>query len=78
VKFDDYKKGVLYEYKDRYTNFIKDGKEFRWWFRGADGARIEALNQIQAAKGIPVIWRVGLDQVKAFGNALKDFPTIAY
>ena len=29
VKFDDYKNGILYEYKDRYTNFIKDGKEFR-------------------------------------------------
>jgi hypothetical protein len=76
VKFDDYKNGILYEYKHRYTNFIKDGKEFRWWFDGADEARIQARNQLEAAKGIPVIWRVGADQVEAFGNALKNFPKI--
>jgi len=74
VKFDDYKDGILYEYKGPYTNFIKDGREFRWWFKGADGAREEALGQIEAAKGIPVIWRVGADQVKAFRNALQDIP----
>jgi hypothetical protein len=74
VKFDDYKNGILYEYKHRYTNFIKDGKEFRWWFEGADGARDEALRQVEAAKGVPVIWRVGADQVKAFRNALHDIP----
>ena len=76
VKFDDYKNGILYETKHRYTNFIKDGKEFRWWFDGADEARIQARNQLEAAKGIPVIWRVGADQVEAFGNALKNFPKI--
>lgn len=76
VKFDDYKKGVLYEYKDRYTNFIKDCKEFRWWFKGADGVRDEALRQEKAAGELPLIWRVGADQVKAFRDALRDFPKI--
>jgi Restriction endonuclease fold toxin 5 len=70
VKFDDYKSGILYEYKHRYTNFIKDGKEFRRWFDGADEARDEALRQVGAAKGMPVIWRVGSDQVKAFRRAI--------
>jgi hypothetical protein len=76
VKFDDYKNGILYEYKHRYTNFVKDGTEFRRWFEGAEGARIEARNQVRAAKGIPVIWRVGSDQVKAFRNAIQNFPEI--
>jgi hypothetical protein len=76
VKFDDCKNGILYEYKDRYTNFIKDGKEFYHWFRGADAARIQARNQEKAAQGLPIIWRVGSDQVKAFRNALQDFPKI--
>jgi hypothetical protein len=76
VKFDDYKGGILYEYKHRYTNFIKDGKEFRWWFRGAGGARKEALDQSKAAKGIPVIWRVGSDQVEAFRRATGAVPGI--
>ena len=34
----------------------------------------EALRQVKAAKGIPVIWRVGSDQVKAFRKALKSYP----
>ena len=76
VKFDDYKSGILYEYKHRYTNFIKDGKEFRRWFDGADEARDEAFRQVGAAKGMPVIWRVGADQVKAFRNSLQDFRQI--
>jgi hypothetical protein len=76
VKFDDYKNGILYEYKDRYTNFIQDGTKFHQWFRGAEGARIEAWNQVKGAKGLPVIWRVGSDQVKAFRNAIQNFPEI--
>jgi hypothetical protein len=74
VKFDDRKKGELYEYKDRYTNFIKDGKEFYDWFRGADRARKQALDQVKASGGMPVIWRVGADQVEAFQKALRGIP----
>jgi hypothetical protein len=76
VKFDDCKNGILYEYKDRYTNFIKDGKEFYHWFRGADRARKQALDQVKASEGMPVIWRVGSDQVKAFRKALEKIPEV--
>jgi hypothetical protein len=74
VKFDDRQKGELLEYKDRYTNFIKDGKEFHHWFRGADRARKQALDQVKASEGMPVIWRVGADQVEAFQKAVQGIP----
>jgi hypothetical protein len=76
VKFDDCRNGKLYEYKDRYTNFIKDGKEFYHWFRGTDRAAKQALDQVKASEGMPVIWRVGSDQVKAFRKALEKIPEV--
>ena len=71
VKFDDYKDGILYDYKaPRYTNFINQKGEFHDWFRGAKEARDRALAQTGAADGIPVVWKVGRDQVQAFRTAV--------
>ena len=71
VKFDDYKNGILYDYKaPRYTKFINEKGEFRDWFRGAKEARDRALAQAEAADGIPVVWKVGRDQVVAFSKAI--------
>jgi hypothetical protein len=71
VKFDDYKNGILYDYKaPKYTNFINKKGEFHDWFKGADEARVRALAQTGAADGIPVVWKVGRDQVQAFKTAV--------
>lgn len=74
VKFDGYRDGILYEYKDKYANFIGKNKGFREWFEGAQDARKEALDQVAAAKGIPVVWRVGSNQVEAFKKAVGKVP----
>ena len=46
VKFDDYKNGILYDYKaPTYTKFINEKGEFRDWFRGAMKPVIERLSK---------------------------------
>lgn len=78
VKFDDFRDGTLLEYKGNYSNFImKRLNEFYHWFKGADAAREQAWRQIHAAKGIPVIWRVGPEhQIEAFEKALGKIPGV--
>ncbi len=71
VKFDDYKRGTLYEYKGPYGNLLNKNGEFDHWFEGASGARQQARSQVEAAKGRRLIWRVGENQVKAFEKALR-------
>jgi hypothetical protein len=46
------------------------------WVTKPDQFRVEALGQVKAAKGLPVIWRVGPDQVKAFQKDLIDIPGV--
>jgi hypothetical protein len=38
--------------------------------------RGDALRQTKAARGIPVIWRVGADQVNAFKKAVGKVPGV--
>jgi len=78
VKFDDYKNGKLYEYKGPMGNLInrKTG-EFYPSCNVAKGHKIEAEAQVRAAKGIPVIWRVGENQIEAFKKALGNMTRIS-
>jgi hypothetical protein len=56
-KFDDFRDGVLYEYKKEQTNFINKQNEFHGWFEGAKANLDQAERQVKAAKGIPIVWR---------------------
>jgi hypothetical protein len=76
IKFDDYKNGILYEYKGRYGNLLKKDENFPAWAKARQEALDEAMRQTRAARGIPVIWRVGADQVNAFKEAVGDVPGI--
>jgi hypothetical protein len=75
VKFDDYKDGMLYEYKGPQGNLInKKTGEFYDCILSGWGFRDDALRQVRAAQGIPVVWRVGADQVDAFKKAVGRVP----
>jgi hypothetical protein len=77
VYFDDFRNGKLYEYKGKYGSLINKKKdEFYDWVKGVKSARDQAWRQLRAAQGIPVIWRVGADQVKAFAKALRGIADI--
>jgi len=78
VPFDDFKNGILIDYKADYSSFIeKDGLfTTKPWFTGLEGMRKEAIGQLKAAGGLPVEWRVGAHQIKAFRNALSRIPGI--
>lgn len=71
VKFDDYKNGKLYEYKRPHGNLLNKDGLFKHWVRGVKRFQEDAIRQVRAARGIPVIWRVGKNQVKAFKEVLK-------
>lgn len=84
--FDDFRDGVLVDYKADYSSFIdKDGFfTTKPWFQqsekgGLPALRREALNQVKVAqaKGLPVVWHVGEAQVKAFRAALRDIPGLS-
>jgi len=77
VYFDDFRDGVLYEYKGPYGRLLNKDKVFYDWFKGAAAARDQAWRQIKAAGGISVVWRVGADQVKAFKRALGRIPGVS-
>jgi hypothetical protein len=71
VKFDDFKDGKLYDYKGSQGNLLKNREgEFKDWARAKREAYEEAQRQVTAAQGIPVVWKVGADQVKAFEKAV--------
>jgi hypothetical protein len=74
--FDDYKNGILYEYKGPYGNLMRKDGFFYDLPNIRKGALTQAENQLNSARGIPVVWRVGADQVKAFGELLRSKPQI--
>lgn len=76
VHFDDYKDGKLYEYKGPQGNLLNKNGEFHDWYSGVERDRKQALSQIEAARGMPVIWKVGADQVKAFEKVLQGIKGI--
>ncbi len=77
VKFDDYKDGILYEYKGSQGNLLKNrDRVFQDWCGARQQARDEAERQLKAAKGTPIVWKVGADQVKGFRKALEDIDGI--
>jgi hypothetical protein len=78
--FDDFRDGVLIDYKADYSSFIGRDRLFTKgpWFEGTAGLREEAIGQLRVARarGLPVVWRVGEAQVKAFRDVLRDIPGI--
>jgi hypothetical protein len=77
VDFDDYRKGKYYEYKGPYGNLLKNkDNDFLHWCRAVNSNRKQALDQVDAAKGRPLIWRVGEDQVDAFDKLLRGIEGI--
>jgi len=77
VRFDDFRDGQFYEYKGPQGNLLNKDKEFYHWFGGAGRLRDQAWAQVKAAQGVPVIWKVGSDQVKAFERVLRGIPGIS-
>ncbi len=78
VRFDDYRDGILYEYKKRQGNLIKrKTKEFYPWCDEIEEAKDQATRHLQAAQGRPVVWRVGADQVHAYEKAIGDRPGLS-
>ncbi len=76
VYYDDYRNGILYEYKGNLRHLFDKSDEMMTWVDRPDQFRDEALRQVGAAKGMRVIWRVGSDQVKAFQKDLSDIPGV--
>ncbi|MBI5250282.1 MAG: hypothetical protein HY912_12375 [Desulfomonile tiedjei] len=74
VKFDDYKDGKLYEYKGPQGKLLNKEGEFYDWVRGSKAAQDQAARQVEAAAGIPVVWKVGPNQVKAYQEAIGKMP----
>ena len=72
VKFDDYRNGKLYEYKGPQGNLLNRDGLFYDGIEGALKLHADAVRQANAARGIPVIWKVGANQVKAFKRAVGD------
>ncbi len=71
--FDDYRHRILYEDKGRQGNLInRKTKEFYPWCDEIEDAKERADKHLQAAQGIPVVWRVGADQVHAYKKAIGD------
>jgi hypothetical protein len=78
VRFDDYRDGILYEYKKRQGNLInRKTKEFDPWCKAIKEAREEADRHLEASQGIPVIWRVGADQIHAYKKAVGVRPGLS-
>ncbi|MDM8000149.1 MAG: Tox-REase-5 domain-containing protein [Dehalococcoidia bacterium] len=71
VYFDDFKGGTLFDYKGDYSKFIGSNGKFKGWFSGGRSLTRQAVRQVRAANGIPVVWRVGEGQVTAFSKVIK-------
>ena len=74
VDFDDFRNGIYYEYKGPQGNLLNKDKLFDGWYTGAKRDLNQAKAQVEAARGAPVIWRVGADQMKAFEKVLGNIP----
>ncbi|MBI5569334.1 MAG: hypothetical protein HY914_05250 [Desulfomonile tiedjei] len=72
VYFDDFKDGVYYEYKGSYGHLFDSNNNLHPWVEDPGQFRRQAVDQAKAAKGLPVIWRVGPHQVEAFRKAVGD------
>jgi hypothetical protein len=77
VKFDGYANGRLYEYKENYSHLFAKNNELYSWVKNPGQWRRQALDQVDAANGIPVIWRVGQNQVGAFKKAVGRVPGLS-
>jgi hypothetical protein len=77
VKFDDYKNGKLHEYKENYSHLFDKNNELYPWVKDPGQWRRQAKDQIEAANGIPVIWRVGQNQVEGFKKAVGRVPGLS-
>ena len=60
VKFDGFDNGFLVEAKGPgYAHFIKNGEFADWWLNtGGEAMLTQARNQLKAANGTPIQWRV--------------------
>jgi hypothetical protein len=76
VHYDDYRNKLLWEYKGNHQHLFNENNELKTWVKKPDQFRNEALRQVKAANGIPVIWRVGSDQVEAFQKAVGNIPGV--
>jgi hypothetical protein len=76
VHYDDYRNKLLWEYKGYHQHLFDKNDQMMPWVTRPDQFRDEAIRQVDAAKGIPVIWRVGSDQVKFFRNAIGNVPGV--
>jgi hypothetical protein len=74
--FDDFKNGILYEYKGSYSSLIRKDGLFYDLAPLKEEIIKQADAQLRSARGLPVVWRVGDNQVKAFSQVLKDRPDI--
>jgi len=74
VYVDDFRDGKLYEYKGPQGNLVK--KRTNEFYEFIDKLPDDALRQAKAAQGIPVIWRVGAEQVKVFEKAVGKVPGV--
>ncbi len=74
VHYDDYRNGILYEYKGNHKHLFDKNDEFMIWAKKPNQFRDQALRQVKASEGLPVIWRVGSDQVEAFRKAVGNVP----
>ena len=70
VYFDDFKDGIYYEYKGKHGFMFDSNNNLHPWVEDPGQFRREAIRQAEAAKAIPVIWRVGPHQVEAFRKAV--------
>jgi hypothetical protein len=67
--FDNFKRGRLYEYKGPQGHLMrKNGLFYEFYY---PQTLQDADRQLRSARGIPLIWRVGADQVDAFRHILK-------
>jgi hypothetical protein len=71
VEYDDFRNGILYEYKGNHKHLFDKNNELMPWVKKPDQFRDEALRQAKGSRGLPVIWKVGADQVEAFQKAVR-------
>jgi hypothetical protein len=73
VKFDGHKGGKLLDAKGPgYKKFVKKGEFDESWWRGGEGLRKQAQDQIRAAGGAPIEWHVAeREAVPAFKYLLE-------
>lgn len=77
VKFDDYKNGKLYEYKGSLEFLFDKHHEMKPWVKDRDQFYNQGLRQVEAAQGIPVIWKVGASLLEGLRKAVGKIPGVS-